>query len=76
MAKRKKVHKHHTVGFSETDLIDWHLRNLWAGGWTTIREMSKTAHIQHHRRKRKKKPLRYTKEERKAAIWLPAANAS
>jgi hypothetical protein len=33
-------------------LLDWHLRNLWDGGWTTIKEIPQEEHREIHRLRR------------------------
>ena len=50
-----KVHKHHTIPFDSVYLIDWHLRNLWSGGFETLIDMTAKQHIRHHKRKNKVK---------------------
>lgn len=55
MAKKTKLlrlHKHHTIGFDRLDKIEWHLNNLWNGGYNTIREMKPREHIKHHSKKK------------------------
>lgn len=45
---------HHAVGFASIEEIDWHLRNLWDGGFMTLLEVPKEQHHEHHARKRRK----------------------
>ncbi len=51
-----KVHGHHTISFESMEKIEWHLANLWDGGYKTVIDMPKHKHIKlHAKRNRKKK---------------------
>jgi ABC-type nickel/cobalt efflux system permease component RcnA len=51
----RKIHKHHTIGFENIESIDWHLRNLWDGGWQVIIELTPAKHKKHHKKKTTKR---------------------
>jgi hypothetical protein len=51
----KEYHEHHTLPVAESiEHIDWHLRNLWEGGWKTIKTVSKAEHYKSHKNISKK----------------------
>ena len=39
-------HGHHTIPVAEN--LDWHLNNLWEGGWKTVKDMPIDEHIARH----------------------------
>ena len=43
----RKIESHHTIGFDDITLIDWHLRNLFDDGFKTIIDMPKKKHRKH-----------------------------
>lgn len=53
--KLKRLHKHHTIGFDSLEKVNWHLANLWDGGYHTIIELTPKQHRKHHSDKAKRK---------------------
>lgn len=57
MNTRRKIHEgkrfsqHHEIEVMAN--IEWHLANLWEGGWKTIRLISQDEHRIHHANKKK-----------------------
>lgn len=51
-AKRNPIEWHHTIPVAAN--VDWHLRNLWDGGWTCVKPMKVEDHIKYHATRSKK----------------------
>jgi len=47
------IHAHHSINFGSIQAIDWHLRNLWEGGYKCIKPMPMLRHRKLHREKGK-----------------------
>ena len=42
------VVQHHVIPLHNVECVDWHLRNLWDGGWETIEEVTVIEHKVRH----------------------------